>query len=370
MRSQLDDVLAGAVDAGLAPGVAATVQSRERVLYRGAHGIAGLANRLMQVDDSFRIASMTKLVTSVAILQLCDEGKLELDAPLRRYLPDFLQPEVLVSFDGADGSYRTRPASRDATIRELLSHSGGYGYWFLDEPLRQASGSSPDLINPPFLMSDPGTKFAYSSSHDVAGLAVEAVSGLPLAEFFETRIFRPLGMSQTGFAPPESSERLVQIGVRGEEGIVFQHNEMQGQAPRGGGGLYSTLDDYGLFLRCLLGTGAPLLSEESAAEVGKNQIGGLEATVQTTVLPSRTNDFIFMDGSQKFGLGVMVETRSVPGRRPLGSFGWAGIFNTYYWVDTSRGLAATIMMQVRPFSDPGCVEVLRRFEQAVYASLG
>ncbi len=368
MRTQpIDHSLATSVASRLNPGVVASVFSRDAILYSGAAG--GPPGRPLAVDDVFRIASMTKLVTSVAVLMLVDEGRVSLDATVADYVGDFVQPPVLRSFDAKTGEYTTRAASRDATLRELLSHSGGYGYWFLDEPLRVASGDSPNLFDPPFLMSDPGAAFAYSSSHDVAGLVIEAASGKPIERFFADRIFEPLGMQDTGFELPADPSRLVPIAKRNDGAFEWLENESRGPQARGGGGLYSTLADYGRLLAMLMHGGSPLLRSASAAQISANQLGKLKAARQKTALPSRTNDFIFMDGTQTFGLGVMIETHDQPGRRARESFGWAGIFNSYFWIDPRTGVGAIILMQLQPFSDPGCVETLNRFESSVYANL-
>ncbi len=366
--AQIDDALNDAVRSALIPGAVASVFGRAGQVYSGAAGIAdGPSSRPLQYDDVFRIASMTKLVTSIAILMLVDEGDVELDQPLARYVDGFRQPEVLASFDPRSGAYSTRAASRDATLRELLSHSGGYGYWFLDEALRIASGDPPNLIDPPFLMYEPGERFAYSSSHDVAGLAIEAVTGKSIDAFFRERIFEPLAMVDTGFGLP-APDRLVSVARRSDETVEWLTNERQGNPPRGGGGLYSTAADYTRLLACLLNDGRGLLAPETAAELWTTQIGQLMAVPPTTALPSRTNDFIFMDGSQQYGLGVMIETVDRPGRRRAGSFSWAGIFNSYFWVDPASAIGAVMLMQVRPFADPGCVTALEHFEAAVYAS--
>jgi CubicO group peptidase (beta-lactamase class C family) len=218
-------------------------------------------------------------------------------------------------------------------------------------------------------MHEPGSCFAYSSSHDVAGLVVEAVTGIPIDRFFAERIFRPLGMADSGFEPPTAPNRLVHVAVREAGGFAPLDNETRGQAPRGGGGLYSTAGDYVRFLGCLFRGGAPLLQPGTAEVAGLNQIGDLLAGRQSTALPSRTNDFVFMDGTQQYGLGVMVETRDQPGRRARGSYGWAGIYNTYFWLDPRTGVGAVLFMQLQPFADPGCVEVLGHFEAAVYSAL-
>jgi methyl acetate hydrolase len=370
----VNSLLAAAVESGQVPGVVAAVSSTDRTHLLEAYGLAATDPPApMHADSVFRIASMTKLVTSVAIMALVDEGRITLDSPLRDYVPGFVQPEVLVSFDPDSGQYLTRPALRDASLRELLSHTGGYGYWFLHEPLRLASGQDPDLCSPPFLIADPGTAFAYSTSTDVIGCLFEPVSSLPLERFFAERVFGPLGMIDTGFALPLPINRLVRVHRRVGAGFRQLALETQDHPVRGGGGLYSTAADYSRLLRCLLRggefDGERVLNEASVREIMRNQIGDLEARMQRTALADRSNDFIFMDGSQKFGFGVMIESRAKPGGRSAGSYSWAGIFNTYFWVDPEQDIAALLMLQLLPFASRSSVELLANFESAVYEDL-
>jgi len=176
------------------PGVVAAVSSPAARRYLSAFGLAASdPERAMQTDTVFRIASMTKLVTSIGVMMLVDEGSVALDATLGDYVPGFRQPEVLLELDAASGRFTTRPAAREATLRELLSHTAGYGYWWLHEPLRVVSGDKPDLAHPPFLIADPGTGFAYSTSTDVIGLLFEPVTGRSLDGFLAERIFAPPG---------------------------------------------------------------------------------------------------------------------------------------------------------------------------------
>jgi CubicO group peptidase (beta-lactamase class C family) len=251
-----------------------------------------------------------------------------------------------------------------------LSHSGGYGYWFLDEPLRVASGSDPDLFSPPFLIADPGTRFRYSTSADVVGQLVEPVTGLPLDDFFEARIFVPLGMRDTGFKRPAELARVAHVHRRSGKGFRQLPLDDQDNVVRGGGGLYSTAVDYSRLLRCLMRggelDGTRLLGNSAVAEISRNQIGDFQAEMQRTALADRSNDFVFMDGTQKFGFGVMIETEQHPGKRTIGSYGWGGIVNTYFWVDPDRDLAAVLMMQLAPFASRASVELLDEFEVAVY----
>jgi CubicO group peptidase (beta-lactamase class C family) len=367
-------VLSDAVLAGQVPGVVAAVSTAETCRYLAAFGAAATEPyRPMQVDTIFGIASMTKLVTSVAVMTLVEDGQVDLDATLKDYLPGFVQPEVLVEFDARGPSYTTRPATREATIRELLSHTGGYGYWFLDAPLGIASGPNPDLFSPPFLMADPGSRFAYSTSADVVGQLIPQLTGLPLDEFFANRIFAPLSMSATSFRRPADQSRVALVHRRSGQGFRQLPLDLGDPQVRGGGGLYSTAEDYSRLLRCLLRggelDGVRILTTEAVAEIGRNQIGELVAEVQRTALTDRSNDFVFMDGTQKFGFGVMVETEHRPGKRSVGSYGWGGIVNTWFWVDPVKGVAAVLMLQLAPFVSRASVRLLDEFETAIYRDL-
>lgn len=371
----IDEVLTRAVDTRQVPGVVAAVLTADRCEYLSALGAAATEPSVpIQADSVFRIASMTKLVTAVAIMRLVDDGKVDLDAPLADYVPDFRQPDVLVEFDRRSGSYTTRPAARDATLRELLSHTAGYGYWWLHEPLRVASGREPDLTDPPFLIADPGQEFAYSTSTDVIGLIFEPVSGMPLERYLDLCVLEPLDMTDTGFRRPADPTRLTRVHRRSGDGFRQLPLEELDPEPRGGGGLYSTASDYGRLLRCLLRggelDGERILSKAAVGEITRNQIGAFEARMQRTALAERSNDFIFMDGTQKFGFGVMIETVQHPGKRSIGSYGWGGIVNTYFWVDPQRELAAVLLMQLAPFASRPCVDLMDAFETAVYADFG
>lgn len=375
-RKRLDDALRAAVDLGTVPGVVAAVSDARGLVYEGAFGRAGTASGPMRPDTVFRIASMTKVVTTVAVLMLHDEGRLDLDQPLAAYLPAYSQPPVLDEFDAATLRYRTHRAARPITIRDLLTHTAGYGYWFLNPELRALMTGPPEHFDAPFLMHEPGARFSYGVSTDVLGQVVEPVSGLALAEFFSRRIFAPLGMTATGFARPPP-ERLAAVHAPDDAG-GFREEPLPAAAdgPRGGGALYSTARDFLALARVLLNGGesaeasgrARLLSFESVAAMTRNQIGALVAERQRTCVPQRTADFLFMDGTQKFGLGVLIETRERPSGRAAGSYGWAGIYNTYFWVDPRAGLAAVVFMQLSPFSAPHCIAVCEAFERAVYAA--
>jgi CubicO group peptidase (beta-lactamase class C family) len=366
--------LAGFVERREVPGVLAVVTDVDHTIYTGALGLAGRRSGMPMTGDTvFRIASMTKLVTSLAVMMLVDEQAVDLDAPLSKYLPAWRQPDVLTMFDHYSGEYRTRPAHKAVTVRELLSHTSGYGYWFLDRRLFELVEGEPDLLRPPFLIDEPGTRFNYGTSTDVLGQIIEPVTGKTLERFFAERIFKPLNMRDTSFELPINPDRLASVFTRTADGFSEQEMETTAPAPRGGGGLYSTAEDYCRLMRVFLNKGEcrgkRLLSASACEAMTRNQIGDLYAQVQTTAFPERSNDFIFMNGTQKFGFGLAIESADQPGGRPAGTASWAGIFNTYFWIDFENEFAAVVLMQMRPFADVHCVEVCRRFERALYDCL-
>jgi CubicO group peptidase (beta-lactamase class C family) len=342
-------------------------------LYVGAAGVrARHVQRKMESDSIFRVASMTKLVTSLAVMMLVEERRIDLDGAFVDYVPGYRQPEVLQSFDPNTRRYTTRPAESAITVRQLLTHTSGYGYWFLHAPLLALTGGAPNLLDPPFLMYPPGQKFAYGSSTDVLGQIVAPVTGLALEGFLAQRIFEPLGMVDTGFGIPADPARLVTRHVRrGSEFVEVENETAATGVVTGGTGLYSTAPDYlrllQLFLRGGLLEERGLLRPESIAAMTQNQIGDLKAERQQGALAERSNDFIFMDGSQRFGFGVLIETRDRSTGRAAGTFSWGGVFNTYFWVDPRADLAALLLMQTSPFADPESVALLESFERGVYS---
>lgn len=369
----VDAVLERAAAEHSVPGAVALVTDRSGVLHEAACGLASTREqRPMRTDTVFRIASMTKPLTAVAVLMLAEEGKLALDDPLARHLPGYEQPKVLESFDYESGKYTVRPAKRDVTIRDLLTHTSGYGYWFLDREVFIEAQGRIEYFNPPFLMHDPGERFSYGIGTDVLGQIIEPLSGLPLARFFAERITGPLGMTDTGFDVPADPGRLASLHVCRDDRVEDPPAETRREPPRGGGGLYSTARDYAAFVRMLLNGGLTdrgerVLTVESVAAMTSNQIGALCTGIPRTVFTPRTLDFSFLDGTQKFGFNLAIETRIRRGRRAPGSWGWAGIFNTYFWGDPEAGLGVVLLMQLSPFCEPRCLGVLDELEAAVYA---
>jgi len=370
----LDDALRGAVHDGLAPGVVAALTDRRDVLYHGAFGSASSTRGdALRTDSVFRIASMTKLVTTIGVLMLADRRRLDLDAPFKRYVPGYRQPPVLRQFERGSSRFVATPSARDITIRELLTHTSGYGSWFLNEEVRALTGAAPEYYDPPFLMYEPGTRFQYSIGTDVLGRLFEPVTSLSLAEFVAERVFRPLGMRDTSYDLPRDAERLASLHVATPSGFEERPTELRAEPPRGGSGLYSTAADFLRLLRLLLNDGsaggARLLAADTVAALATNQVGALPVARQRTAFPECSCDFLFMDGTQKFGFGVLIEARASPAGRSAGSYAWGGLYNTYFWVDPAADLAAAVLMQVSPFSTPTCLEVCARFERAAFTAL-
>jgi len=379
----VDHVLARGVDAGVAPGVVALAADDGGLLYAGAFGVREIAEAgAMSLDTVVKIASMTKLVTSVAAMQLVEQGRIGLDNALGTHLPELAAIQVLDGFD-ASGVPRLRPPHRPVTLRHLLTHTSGFAYdvWNADmlrylettgtpsiDTLKRASLDIP-------LVCDPGDRWEYGIGIDWVGQAVERLSGQSLEDYFREHILDPLGMRDTGFAiTPEQRSRLAARHTRREDGSC---EVLVAEAPRspefltGGGGLHSTGPDYLRLLRMLLGAGqldgVQVLRSETVAEMGRNQIGELTAGALTSFLPSFSNTVEFFPGMVKrWGLGAMITTRDARPGRAAGSLAWGGIANTYFWIDPTRRVTGVLLTQIFPFGDDGVPDLFARFERAIY----
>jgi methyl acetate hydrolase len=375
----IDASLLGAVEHKDVPGVVALVTNRERVLYVGAFGVADVSTgRPLATDALFRIASMTKPVTSVALMQLVEQGKIGLDDPAEKYLPELKNPMVVESFDARSGDYKLRPASKPATVRNFLTHTSGLAYPFTSaiwRDFKPHAGESYPFGGP--MLFDPGERWHYSTSTDVVGRLVEVVSGQKLEDYFREHIFVPLKMNDTSYNVPEAKgPRLVAQQQRAGEkmdGAIVLQNPQLGltiATPIGGGGLASTAADYGRFMRMFLNEGAldgvRVLKPETIKLMSQNQIGALSVPALKTALP-RSADFTFIaDGRDKWGLGFLITVDQVAGKRSPGSLSWGGINNTYFWIDPARGVAGTIMMQYLPFADAKALAIYDAFERGTY----
>jgi CubicO group peptidase (beta-lactamase class C family) len=351
------------------------VDSRH-VLYRGAFGIADTASgRPMTPDTVFRIASMTKPVTSLAVMQLVEQGKLSLDDPAEKHLPELSNLKVFETFDAATGGYTLRPARRAPTVRHLLTHTAGLGYNFTSSIVRDFKPKPGEEYAAGPLLFDPGERWLYSTGIDWAGRIVERLSGKTLEVYFRDHIFGPLGMSDTSYNPAEDRQRRMAVVHRRRGDGSFQVDTAQPAMTvtqfNGGGGLASTAADYARFLQMFLNRGrldnVRVVSPETVELMGRNQIGTVGVRAVKTAMPERSSDFSFVaDGRDKWGIGFMITADGRAGKRSAGSLSWGGINNTYFWIDPARGIAGVILMQYLPFADTKALAVYDAFERAVY----
>jgi CubicO group peptidase (beta-lactamase class C family) len=375
----IDAYLAQAVERTQIPGLVAMVADADGVLYAGAFGKQNVTAEVpMSLDTIFRIASMTKPVTSVGVVMLIEDGEIALDDPVSKYLPELARKQVIERFNPEDKSFSSRPARREITVRHLLTHTSGLGYGFSNEILFQLTGGDPgaDTLDFP-LLHDPGERWTYGESTRVLGRLIETVSGRGLEEFLRERIFVPLGMNDTSYrVPPAKHDRVVTVHAATEQGLAETPNPVEIGAPiYGDGGLHSTAADYVKFMQLFLNGGrAPrgtrLLSEASVALMGQNHTGSVRVQRQPAAIPTVSRPFPLGAGRDTYGLGFQVTgAHDEPAARSPGSMSWAGIFNTEFWIDPAEGICAVLLMQYLPFYDDDAIETLQGFERRVYQSL-
>ena len=376
----LSTFLKNATDRGDVPGVAVAVVDKDGSLYNEAFGLSStLRSTPMTKDAIFNMASMTKPITSVAIMMLVDEGKLKLDDEVAKYLPKYKDPVVISNFNEADASYETRPAKRPITIRHLLTHTSGIGYAFASPMLTkimQKTGKT-ELELP--LLFDPGESWAYGASTRVLGNVVEVISGQTIDAFLALRILQPLGMHDTSYLVPAAKyPRVVAVNARGPGGNVgtFVERPMPATLPAsvaGDGGLYGTASDYGVFLRMLLNRGklgdTRILSEKSVKTMLESHTGNVVVQPQESANLALSRNFPVGAGKDRWGLGFQLAAEKAPNRRTPGSGTWAGIFNTHFFIDPSREIGVVVMMQTLPFYDEASMKVYAGVEEAVYRNL-
>ena len=385
-KAQIDQVLRSKCDAKEIPGVVAVAASGSEVIYQSAFGKRDLSKDDPMTSDSvFWIASMTKAVTTAGAMQLVEQGKLSLDEPIGKLLPDLASPQVLEGFD-AQGEPMLRPAKRPITLRQLMTHTAGFCYdlWngdmgkYLEKKgLPSITTCKNDALKTP-ITTDPGTRWEYGTNIDFVGKAVEAASGKRLDAYLRDHMFAPLGMADTDFKIGDAMrKRLVGMHVRGADGSVAPlpfELEQDPEFHMGGGGLYSTAGDYVKFCQMILnkgrGNGNQLLKPETVALMAQNNMGDLVVTKMVSAAPIYTNDVDLYPGMvKKWGLSFMINTAPTPEGRSTGSLAWAGLANTYFWIDPSRDVAGVILMQLLPFGDGRCLEAFAAFERGVYAGL-
>ena len=382
----IQTILDRAIESGTIAGATAFIGNRAGTISSHAAGIADPATgAAMKPDTIFQIASMTKAITSVAAMQLVEHGRLSLDGPIEAVLPALAAPQVITGFDGA-GNVVLRPATRPITLRHLLTHTSGFGYAFMSADMLRAfgpagppaPGSIASITSP--LLFDPGEGWEYGISTDWVGRAVEVASGQSLGEYLANAILTPLGMVDTGFrlSDPQMARRAALLS-RGEGGTLTPFPiEMNGgvdiEFDSGGGGLMSSGPDYLRFVRMILNggslDGATILRPETVAEMSRNQIGHLRAGKMDSTMPMFSHPYDgFPDMHSNWGLGFLINPQTGPSGRAPGSLAWAGIANSFYWIDPESDITGVLMMQFLPFGDPHALALYADFEKAVYGRL-
>jgi CubicO group peptidase (beta-lactamase class C family) len=374
--SSIDKVLSDAVARRDIPGVVAIVADARSILYQGAFGLSDVqGSKPMTVDAIFRIASMTKPVTSVAAMQLVEQGRLRLDDPAEKYLPELANLQVFETFDAQAGNYTVRPATKTLTVRHLLTHSSGLGYNFTSQVVRDFKPRSGEQYPAGPLLFEPGEQWLYGTSTDWVGRLVETMSGQTLDAYFREHIFRPLGMVDTFYNVPDDRQNRLVAGHRRRADGAYRLEPTQPMNSitrfNGGGGLASTATDYIRFLQMFLnrgtGNGVRILSSNTVSLMGQNHIGDVGVRALETALPERSSDFSFIaNGRDKWGLGFLITAAQERGKRSAGSLSWGGIWNTYFWIDPTQGIAGVVLMQYLPFADSKALAVHDSFERAVY----
>jgi methyl acetate hydrolase len=376
-----DRTLARAVEHADVPGVVALAADKHDVVYQGAFGLRAFdQSAVMTLDTVFAIASMTKAVTAVAAMQLVEQGRLSLDQAVGDQLPEIRAAQVLDGFD-ANGAPRLRSPRQPITLRHLLTHTAGFGYTTWNAALHrfeQGASEPVGLFRGP-LVFDPGDRWEYGTSIDWVGRLIEHVTDQSLEEYFRVNIFDPLEMLDTGFVL--RGDQRVRLASRYERQADGSLRYIPVEIPArpatfsGGGGLYSTGSDYIRFLRMLLASGQfgtqRVLRPESVAQLTCNQIGDLQVGVLRSTRADLSNDVEFFPGTiKKWSLAGLINTVPTRSGRSAGSWAWGGLFNTYFWVDPTRGVSGLILTQLLPFCDAPVLALFERFESDIYASLG
>lgn len=369
------------------PGVVAMVTDRKQDIYSGAAGDRRLGDDAMSEDTVFAIFSTTKAIAGTTALQCVEEGLLDLDAPARDYVPAIGKLQVLDGFDSA-GKPMLRAPKSDVTTRQLMLHTGGFGYDFFNEKYRRMAeehgqpsivAATRAAIETPLLF-DPGEKWEYGSNIDWVGQVVEAIRGKRLGEVMRERIFAQLGMQEIAFTrTPSMKERSATIHARTADGGLSPMDGFElpdnPEVDMGGHGLYATIPEYMKFIRMWLNDGdgpnGRVLKPETVAWAVKN---GLQEHQKVGMLPgviaSLSNDAEFFPGLKKsWSYTFMVNDEEAPTGRPAGAIGWAGLANSFYWIDRQNGVGGYWATQILPFGDPVSFGGYLDFETAVYQTV-
>jgi len=388
LKAGLDAVLAKVTGPGpRVPGVVAMITDRNGDIYGGAAGERRLGGTAMDLDTVFAIFSTTKAIAATAALQCVEEGLLDLDAPAKTYAPAIGRLQVIEGFD-AEGQPRLRPPKSDVTTRQLLLHVGGFGYDFFSETYKRLAedhgqpsvvAATRAAIETPLLF-DPGERWEYGTNIDWVGQVVEGIRGMRLGEVLRRRVFDPLAMDEIAFTrTPAMKARTATIHARLEDGGLLPMDDFalpdNPEVEMGGHGLYGTVPEYMKFIRMWLNDGAGprgrVLKPETVAWAVKSGLQAHQTVgLLRSAIPSLSNDAEFFPGLKKsWSYSFMVNEEAAPTGRPAGCIGWAGLANSYYWIDRQNGIGGYWATQILPFGDgvsfPGYLD----FETAAYRAL-
>ena len=376
---QIDVAVKDAIAKNWFPGAAVLIARNGKIVYRKAFGVNDIDTKSpLRTDGIFRIASQTKAITSVAVMMLMEEGKIGLDDPLSKYIPEFKTVRILTAFNQKDSSYTARDYNGEVTIRHLLTHTSGIDYPFIGSPefiAIYAKAGIPSGLDAPMenlgvkmkalgklpLKHAPGEAWTYGLSVDVLGYVVEVASGMSLDQFFRKHIFEPIGMNDTYFYLPRDKQNRLVVAYADDKGVPVKldakqvldpnYPALEGKYYSGGGGLSSTLDDYAKFLQLFINNG-----KYNGHQVLTKKTIDLMMTCQTP------------DMGMQFGLGFLLATPKNDQESPtsVGSFSWGGAFSTSYWGDPKEKLVCLIYEQVIGSSHP---ELNRQLPALVYQAI-
>jgi methyl acetate hydrolase len=384
--ASVDQCLQRAVDDRVAAGVVAMGATQHGLVYEGSAGATDIrTGEPIGPDSVFWLASMTKAITATACMQLVEQGKLQLEQPAADILPQLKAPPILEGFD-ASGAPILRPSRKAITVRHLLTHTSGYTYSIWSEPLSryEKATSMPDIgysLNGAFaapLEFEPGERWQYGISMDWVGKLVEAVTDQSLEVYFREHIFEPLDMHDTGFLiGSDQKRRVATMHRRQPDGLLAPEPFEMNQRPEffmGGGGLFSTPRDYMAFLQMLLNDGAyrgeRLLHADTVATMFRNHIGDIQVVEMKSAQPSWSNSFDQFPGQpHKWGLSFDINVQPGPHGRSAGSVSWAGMLNSYFWLDPVKRVAGSLFTQTLPFYDARIVDLYGQFEERLYEGL-
>ena len=384
MKDALDELLEAGIERGAAPGAVAVIVDRDGVTYEGAAGERSIGTGVAMTTNTVgAIFSMTKALTGTAAMQLVEQGRVDLDAPAGQYCPELdTQPMVLDGFD-AQGQPMMRPATAEVTLRNLLTHTSGYVYdiWNADMGRWYEVTSTPslfslliDALKTP-LAFDPGSQWEYGIGIDWAGILLERVTGQTLGEYFAENVTGPLGMTDTAFVHTDSMlERTSAVHARLPDGSFTAIDLPAVESPEfemGGGGLHGTMQDYSRFLRMILNDGevdgTRILKPETVATMATNHIGDLRVKELKTASPGFSNDAeMFTDVEKSWGLTFQIHEGAGETGCPAGTLSWAGLANSYFWIDRTNGIGGCYLSQILPFADQGSIDLFYDLQRTVY----